>query len=93
MFDDVDWTHRADYMRARHGISVIMANEALMDPNRLVIDPDPASRSGKGTRVIGWSQTAGHVVTVIVVTEDGVEYGANGWRTEDRDLRLYGDQE
>jgi hypothetical protein len=70
-----------------------MANEALADPNRLVIHPDPASRSGKGTRIVGWSRSAGFVVTVIVVTEDGVEYGVNGWRTDDRDLRLYQEQE
>lgn len=70
-----------------------MANEALDDPNRVVIHPDPASKSGKSTRIIGWSSTAGYLVTVIVVTEDRVEYGANGWRTEDRDLRMYQEQE
>ncbi|NYH87656.1 hypothetical protein [Actinopolymorpha rutila] len=42
MFEDVDWSNRGRYMRERHGIDPALANEALADPNRLVLDPDPA---------------------------------------------------
>jgi hypothetical protein len=42
-------------MLARHGIHPAWANEALDDPDRLAITPDPASKSGRAVRTIGWS--------------------------------------
>jgi len=33
-------------MEERHGVSVEQAEEALADPNRIVFEPDYASKSG-----------------------------------------------
>lgn len=91
VFERVDWTHGAAHMVANHGIRVEVADEALGDPNRVVIDPDYNSTSGQSVRVIGFSTTADEVITVIVVEEDGVEYGVNGWVANARDRRIYND--
>jgi hypothetical protein len=87
--EEVDWTHRADYMLARHGVTVAEATEALGDPAAVTFDPDPASRSGQSIRVIGWSATAGAVLTIILARHAGVIYGSNGWRSNPADLRAY----
>jgi len=58
-----DWSERGGYMLARHGIHPAWANEALDDPDRLVITPDPASKSGRAVRTIGWSYTANRIIT------------------------------
>lgn len=65
----------------RHAITVAMANEALTDPDRLAFSPDWASKSGASDRTIGFSRTAGDVLDVITVEEDGVVYGVNGWKS------------
>lgn len=76
-------------MATRHGVSVGQANEALADPDVLVFDPDYASVSGRSVRSIGWSPSAGRLLTVITITEDGVVYGVNGWPANDVDTRRY----
>lgn len=85
----MDWFYRADYMRERHGVEVEWANEALEDPEALRIEPDPASRSGRSVRTIGYSTKAGCLVTVITLEEAGMTYGVNGWRSSDIDIRRY----
>jgi hypothetical protein len=89
----VDWSHRADYMRERHGMEVEWANEALEEPDALRIEPDPASRSGRSVRTIGNSTSAGCLVTVITVEEAGITYGVNGWRSNDIDIRRYQEEQ
>lgn len=89
MVEDVDWTHRGAYMHARHGITVEVAHEVVSDPERLVIDPDYNSGSGNSIRVIGYSPLAGAIVTVIVLVDDGVVHGVNGWIANTRDQQLY----
>jgi hypothetical protein len=86
---EVDWSYRADYMRERHGIEVEWADEAREDPDGLRIDPDPASRSGRSVRTIGYSTSAGHLVTVITVEEAGITYGVNCWKSNEIDMRRY----
>lgn len=76
-------------MRHRHQISTNEANEALSDPDRVVLDPDPASKSGRGTRTIGYSPTTACLVTVILLEHDGTTYGVNGWRSNSTDQRRY----
>jgi hypothetical protein len=44
-----------------------MAAEALDDPDVMAFIPDPKSRSGKSSRLIGYSPTAGRLLVVIVV--------------------------
>lgn len=85
----MDWTYRADYMRDRHGTEAAWAKEALQDPDALRIVPDPASRSGRSIRTIGYSPSAGCLLTVITVTEGDVIYGVNSWRSNDIDIRRY----
>jgi len=90
-FERVDWIHGAAHMRTNHGITPDVANEALGDPNRIVIDPDYNSTSGRSVRIIGFSTIADDVITVIVVEDDGVEHGVNGWVANQKDRRIYSD--
>lgn len=78
-------------MQRKHGIAPAIADEALEDPNRVVIDPDYNSESGRSVRIIGFSVTADEVITVIVVENDGTAYGVNGWTANEKDRRLYAD--
>ena len=89
VFADVDWSRRGAYMHANHGISVPVANDALADANRVVINPDYNSTSGRSVRIIGYSMLAGALVTVIVLSDDGVDYGVNGWLANEKDQRIY----
>ncbi|MDQ3708649.1 MAG: transposase, partial [Actinomycetota bacterium] len=66
-------------MLARHGIHTSWANEALDDPERIVITPDLASRSGRGVRTIGWSYSANRILTVITLVDNHRLYGVNAW--------------
>ena len=65
------------------------ADEALADPDALRIDPDPASRSGRSVRTIGYSTKADCLVTVITVEEAGITFGVNGWKSSEIDVRRY----
>ena len=89
VFERVDWSQRGPYMQRKHGIAPAIADEALEDPNRVVIDPDYNSESGRSVRIIGFSVTAGDVITVIVLGNDGTEYGVNGWTANEKDRRFY----
>lgn len=88
MHDDADWTLRGAYIGKR-GLSPVEANEAIDDPERVVIDPDPATKSGRGVRIIGYSTTAKAALTVIVLDDKGVTYGVNAWKANARDQRIY----
>ena len=75
-------------MEKKHGVTAANASEALRDPWRVVLEPDPSGRSGRGIRVIG--ETAnGRLLTVIVMRASGVTYGVNGWDANNRDSSLY----
>jgi hypothetical protein len=58
----------------------------------------PASRSGLTVRVIGYSVSAGDVLTVILLNAaadpaeapDGQWWGVNAWRANERDRYMYG---
>jgi hypothetical protein len=85
----VDWSERSEYIWAKHQTTVDQANEALPDPDRVVLDPDPASRSGVSVRTIGYSPTRGELLTVLTVGEDGVVYGINAWESNPTDQCRY----
>lgn len=72
-----------------HAAAPAWADEALADPDRIVLDPDPASKSGRGTRTIGYSPTAEALITVILLEHEGTTYGVNGWRSNTTDQRRY----
>lgn len=80
-------------MTQRHAITPEVANDALADPDRVVIDPDYNSTSGRSVRIIGFSVIAEQIVTVIVLDDDRgrvrrERLGANG-----KDRRLYNEQD
>jgi hypothetical protein len=85
----VDWGERSEYIRAKHQTTVDQANEALADPDRVVLDPDPASRSSVSIRTIGYSPSRGGLLTVLTVEEYGVVYGLNAWESNPTDQRRY----
>lgn len=58
-----------------------------------MIDPDYNSESGRTVRIIGFSVTADEVITVIVLENDGTEYGVNGWAANEKDRRFYAGSE
>jgi hypothetical protein len=89
--EEADWSIRGEDMKTKHKVSPWEANEALRDPFRVVISPDPSSLSGKGIRVIGRT-TAGRMLTVIVMDLNGVLYGVNGWSSNRTDGRRYSDR-
>jgi hypothetical protein len=89
VFERVDWSKRGEYMQHKHGIAPEVADEALGDANRVVLAPDYNSTSGRGVRIIGYSTIAHDVITVIVMENDGIEYGVNGWVANQKDRRIY----
>lgn len=60
-------------------------------PVRVLIDPDYNSTSGQGVRIIGYSTLADDIIAVIVLENDGIEYGVNGWSANSKDRRIYTD--
>jgi hypothetical protein len=88
-WDDED----ADYIRRRSdrypgalNIEPEWTLEAAADPRAIVRDPDPKSRTG-AIRLIGYSPSAGFVLTVIV---DPVDWaGITAWKARGVDLRSY----
>lgn len=97
----MDWSKRADYIQARHAIEPRWADEAVSDAHAVWLVPDPASQSGYAIRVIGYSVSAGSVVTVILVDPeadpaqrpDGDWWGSNAWMANPRDRRIYGEEQ
>lgn len=83
-----NWEHRAHYIQ-KHGVTVAQAEEALADPNRVTLNPDPASKTRLSARTIGYSPSAGTILTVITVDFDGVTYGSNCWESNSKDKRIY----
>lgn len=88
MFDTADWSHRGDYI-AKHGVNPVEADETIADPDRVVLNPDPASKSGRGVRIIGYSITAQAILTVIVLDHEGTTIGVNAWKANPKDQRRY----
>lgn len=93
----MDWSKRADYVRARHGIDPTWASQAINDEHAVWLVPDPASRSGLAVRVIGYSPAAAAVMAIILVRADadpderpdGDWWGSNAWIANARDRRIY----
>lgn len=98
MIVDLWWREEdADYIRARAvrypgatGIEPEWTLEAATDPRSITRDPDPKSRN-HAIHLIGYSPTAGFVITVIVTPTDHA--GVTAWKTSGADLRAYDGQE
>ncbi|MDQ2849422.1 MAG: hypothetical protein M3Y49_01590 [Actinomycetota bacterium] len=87
----------ADYIRTRAarypgatGIEPEWTLEAATDPRSITRDPDPKSRNG-AIRLIGYSRTAGFVLTVILTPSEHA--GVTAWKTSGADLSAYDRQE
>jgi len=95
--DRIDWSKRASYIRARHGVDTTWADEAADDTGAAWLNPDPTSASGLSVRVIGYSPSADEVLTVILLPADtdpadppdGDWWGTNAWRSNGGDRRIY----
>ena len=86
----VDWTYGAQHMWDNHKVATAEADEAVRDIDAVWFDPDPASRSHRSVRVIGYSHSRRAILTVILVRHDeGTYYGANGWESNPSDQRRY----
>lgn len=91
--ESVNWSKRGKYMEHHHGITPAVANDALSDPQRVLIEPDYNSKSGAGIRIIGYSTLAQALITVIALDHEGLRYGVNGWKSNAKDRRIYLDGE
>ena len=60
--------------------------QVAADPRVIVRAPDPRSDVGY-SRLIGYSESAGFVLTVIIDPED--QSGVTAWKTRGADLRQY----
>lgn len=88
-WDEEDATHiRSRSARYPGAIDIEPAwtLEAAKDPARILRDPDPRSHAGY-LRLIGYSPSAGFVLTVIIDPED--RSGVTAWKTRGADLRDY----
>jgi hypothetical protein len=81
----VDWQYRGDYIRTRSArrpgdtdIEPEWADEAFADDDALIDSPDPASKSGKTDRLVGYSPSAPMVIVVIYLREGLI--GVNAWK-------------
>lgn len=92
--DELWWDEEdAEHIRGRsvrypgaNDIEPFWTLEAADDPHQVVRVPDPRSRAGY-TRIIGYSPTAGFVLTVIIDPADNS--GVTAWKTRGADLRDY----
>lgn len=89
MFEDVEWSEAGEHMFSKHHVTTGEADEALQDPDRIMIVPDYNSKSGRNVRIIGYSHTAGTLITVLALEFEGIEYGVNGWYSNSKDRAIY----
>ena len=85
----IDWSLAVEHMWSRHLILLTWAQEAVRDANRVILNPDPASRSGTSIRVIGYSPGADVVLVVIIVELQGRLFAASAWRANKSQERRY----
>ena len=79
----IEWDTDREAHLARHHVTIAQANEALTDPNRVVINPDYASISGRGIRTIGYSASFGGLLSVMTwIDQHGVERGTTAFRAK-----------
>ncbi len=78
--------HRSDRYPGATGIEPNWTLEAAADPRRIVRNPDPKSHLG-AIRLVGYSPSAGFVLTVIIDPVD--QAGITAWKTRGADLRDY----
>ena len=90
----LDWRYRSGYIRSRSArrpgdidIEPAWADEAFADDDALVDSPDPASKSGKTDRIVGYSPTARMVIVVIYLRDELI--AVNAWKANETQTRRY----
>lgn len=78
--------HRGERYPGATNIEPEWTLEAARDHRRIVRDPDPKSRSG-AVRIIGYSASAGFLITIIATGNDHA--GVTAWPTSGGDLQEY----
>jgi hypothetical protein len=82
------------YANARD-IDVTWANEAFSDPDAITYDPDPRSTTGYSRRTVGFSPSAGQLLTVVAYDDPttGRLMGGTAYTTTSRtEIADYNDQ-
>ncbi|MDA2987904.1 MAG: transposase [Actinomycetota bacterium] len=89
MDEDIDFEAAAEHIWQGHRILMDWVREACSDDDRVILDPDPASRSGQSLRIVGFSASFGHPVTVVGFRRRTHIEITSAWRSNPRDQRIY----
>ena len=66
-----------------------LGSRSCSDDDRVILDPDPASRSGQSLRIVGFSASFGHPVTVVGIRRRTHIEDHLSLAIEPRDKRIY----
>ena len=100
VFELVDWSEAGDHHPRRRSqrkpgevdIEEEWADEAVADPRRVV--GSAGSRSGATVKVVGYSASAGFLVTAIVAPKASPSgwqwWGATAWKSSSQEAGKYG---
>lgn len=88
---EVYWSPETEgHMWERHQVTPNQANEAARDAAAVWYEPDPASKSGLTSRVVGYSHSREAVLCVILLPIAGDGYdGINAWPANTTYRRIY----
>ncbi|HVX43247.1 MAG TPA: transposase [Mycobacteriales bacterium] len=94
----IEWDAKsADHIRTRSDryegaidVAPEWTAEVVVDPDRLVDEPDPNSAHANSVRIVGYSFSAQMVITVVALRDRyGGLHGASAWKTTGVALRQY----
>jgi len=89
MDEVIDCSRATQHIWAHHRILPEWVHEACNDIDRVILDPDPSSRSGRSLRMIGFSAGFGHPITVVAVRRSDRLEVTSAWRANPKDRRIY----
>jgi len=89
MDEVIDCTAAVEHIWDRHRILPEWVEQACADTDRVILDPDPASRSGRSVRIVGFSSGYGYPITIVAVRRRDHLVVASAWRANSRDRRTY----
>ena len=84
------WSSEAQsHMWEAHRVTPTEAQEAIEDVGAVWFEPDPASKSGLTSRVVGYSRSRLQILCVIVLPTEGRYEGINAWPANPTYRRIY----
>jgi len=89
MHEVIDCTAAVQHIWDRHRILAEWVEQACADADRVILDPDPASRSGRSVRIVGFSSGYGYPITVVAVRRSDRLVVASAWPANSKDRRTY----